>query len=156
MCSSMLSRNSLRSKRFQSSYYAKVRAEAKKRLDEPREETLATQASHESSSYILSSIVHTANIVIRECVSGCLQEVRNNGKSLAVGPKKWSRSLTGGGRLLEAPTVRHWQGKFWCFGLAVAYGCYGRWSLRIGGRTTGGPSSVCESFILRNLKWPWI
>ena len=47
--------SSLRSKRFQSSYCAKVRAEAKKRfmffcscpsfLDEPREETLATQAS---------------------------------------------------------------------------------------------------------------
>ena len=54
--------NSLRSKRFQSSYCAKVRAEAKKRLkgegesfmffcscpsflDEPREETLATQAN---------------------------------------------------------------------------------------------------------------
>ena len=55
---------SLRSKRFQSSYWAKVRAEAKKKafpspspvihffffcsctsfLDEPREETLATQA----------------------------------------------------------------------------------------------------------------
>ena len=54
---SMRSR-SLRSKRFQSSYWAKVRAEAKKRLkpsfmffcscpsflDEPCEETLATQA----------------------------------------------------------------------------------------------------------------
>ena len=45
--------SSLRSKRFQSSYCAKVRAEAKKIffcscpsfLDEPREETLATQAS---------------------------------------------------------------------------------------------------------------
>ena len=43
--------HSLRSKRFQSSYCAKVRAEAKKKgwrpsfLDEPREETLATQAS---------------------------------------------------------------------------------------------------------------
>ena len=39
---------SLRSKRFQSSYCAKVGAEAKKKLpsflDEPREETLATQA----------------------------------------------------------------------------------------------------------------
>ena len=34
---------SLRSKRFQSSYCAKVRAEAKKKV-EPREETLATQA----------------------------------------------------------------------------------------------------------------
>ena len=69
--------------------------------------TCVVPCCHESSSYILSSIVHTANMVIRECVSGCLQEVRNNGKSLTVGPKKWSRSLTGGGRLLEAPTVRH-------------------------------------------------
>ena len=55
---------SLRSKRFQSSYCAKVRADAKKRfpspspviffcsrsnfLDEPREETLATQAKEET------------------------------------------------------------------------------------------------------------
>ena len=56
---------SLRSKRFQSSYCAKVRADAKKRfpspspvilffcsrsnfLDEPREETLATQAEEET------------------------------------------------------------------------------------------------------------
>ena len=30
-----------------------------------------------------------------------------------------------GGSLLEVPTVRLWLGKFWCFGLAVAYG---RWS----------------------------
>ena len=45
--------SSLRSKRFQSSYCAKVRAEAKKKvfcscpsfLNEPREETLATQAN---------------------------------------------------------------------------------------------------------------
>ena len=53
-----LERDSLRSKRFQSSYCAKVRAEAKKVihfffapcssfLDEPREETLATQAMNE-------------------------------------------------------------------------------------------------------------
>ena len=48
-------------------------------------------------------------------------------------PKKWSRLiLTGGSHLLEVPTVRLWLGKFWCFGLAVAYG---RWSLKKGGRT---------------------
>ena len=34
------------------------------------------------------------------------KEVKDNGKSLTVMPKKWSRSLTGGGRLLEVPTVR--------------------------------------------------
>ena len=38
--------------------------------------------------------------------SNRLQEVINNGKLLTVRPKKWSRSLTGGGRLLEVPTVR--------------------------------------------------
>ena len=32
------------------------------------------------------------------------------------GRKKWPRSLTGGGRLLEVSTVRLWLGKFWCFG----------------------------------------
>ena len=37
--------------------------------------------------------------------SGHLQEVENDGKSLTVRPKKWSRSPTGGGRLLEVPTV---------------------------------------------------
>ena len=31
-------------------------------------------------------------------------------------PKKWSRSLTGGGRLLEVPTVRLRLGNFPCFG----------------------------------------
>ena len=61
----LIARGSLRSKRFQSSYCAKVRAEAKKKvpsfpspspvvhffcsspsfLDEPRKETLATQAT---------------------------------------------------------------------------------------------------------------
>ena len=75
-------RNSLRNKRFQSSYCAKVRAEAKKRLkgkgegrrgsffplplprhsfffcscpsflDEPREETLATQATTETTYFL--------------------------------------------------------------------------------------------------------
>ena len=38
--------------------------------------------------------------------SGRIQEVKNNGKSLTVRPKKWSRPRTGGGRLLEVPTVR--------------------------------------------------
>ena len=61
-----------------------------------------------------------------------LREVQNNGKSLTVRPKKWSQLLTGGGRLLEVPTVRLWLGNFWCLGLAVAYG---RWSLMRGGRT---------------------
>ena len=28
----------------------------------------------------------------------------------------WSHALTGGGRLLEVPTVRLSLGKFWCFG----------------------------------------
>ena len=51
---------------------------------------------------------------------------------LTFSPKKWLRLLTGGGRLLEVPTVRLGLGKFWCFGLAVAYG---RWSLTRGSRT---------------------
>ena len=57
-------KSSLRSKRFQSSYCAKVRAEAKKKrlsfiffcscpsfLDEPREETLAMQAKKKVSQW---------------------------------------------------------------------------------------------------------
>ena len=69
--------------------------------------------------YILSSIVHTANIEIRECVKWSLkQELKNNGKSLnfwaqkvvMVAHRRWEsfsvldrRSLTcmGGGRLWE-------------------------------------------------------
>ena len=43
---------------------------------------------------------------------GCLLEVKNDGKSLTVAPKKWLRSLTGGGRLLEVPTVRLDREKF--------------------------------------------
>ena len=35
-----------------------------------------------------------------------LQEVKNHAESLTVSPKRWSRSLTGRGRLLEVPTVR--------------------------------------------------
>ena len=54
--------------------------------------------------------------------SGRLQEIKNNGKSLNVRPKKWSRSLTGGSRLLEVLTARILLGKFCCFELAVAYG----------------------------------
>ena len=34
------------------------------------------------------------------------KRLEKNGKLLTVRPKKWSRSLTGGGRLLEVPTVR--------------------------------------------------
>ena len=44
---------------------------------------------------------------------------------LTFRPKKWLRSLTAGGRLLEAPTIRLLLGKFWCLGQAVSYG---RWS----------------------------
>ena len=53
--------------------------------------------------------MHTVNIEIGECiirgVSDHLQDVKNNGKSLTVGPKKLQWSLTGGGNLLEVPTV---------------------------------------------------
>ena len=38
--------------------------------------------------------------------SGRLQEVKKNRKSLSFRPKRWSRSLTVGGRLPEVPTVR--------------------------------------------------
>ena len=51
--------------------------------------------------------------------------LKNNGKLLTVRPKKWSRLLTGGGHLLEVPTVRLWMGKFWWFGFVVTYK---RWS----------------------------
>ena len=78
--------------------------------------------SLKSSSYILSNIVHTAKQKRSEnAPSGRLQEVKNNGKSSTVRPKKWSRSLTGG-RLLAVPTVRLWLGKFWCFGGGVKGG----------------------------------
>ena len=53
--------------------------------------------------------------------SGRLQEVKNNGKSSTVRPKKCSRSLTGG-RLLAVPTVMLRLGKFWCFGGGVKGG----------------------------------
>ena len=60
--------------------------------------------------------------------------LKDIGKSLTVRVRKWSRSLIyrGGGSLQEVPTVRLWLGKFWCFGLAVAYG---RRSLTRAGRT---------------------
>ena len=63
--------------------------------------------------------------------SGRLQEVKSNGNSSTVRPKKRSWSLTGGGRLLDVPTVRLSPGKFVCFVSAVAYG---RWSLTRGDR----------------------
>ena len=37
---------------------------------------------------------------------GRLQEVKNNGKSFTVRPKKWPWPLAGGGCLPEVPTVR--------------------------------------------------
>ena len=54
---------------------------------------------------------------------------KNNGKSLTVVPKKWPRSHSGGGRLLEVTAVgcRAFTGKILVFGLAVAYG---GWLLR--------------------------
>ena len=45
--------------------------------------------------------MHTVNIEIIECISGRLQEVKNNGKSLTI-----RLMITGGVRLLEVPTVR--------------------------------------------------
>ena len=75
--------------------------------------------------YILSSIMHTAKIEISEGIKWSLTIVKNNGKWLTIKPKKWSQSLTGGGHLLEVPTVRLWLGKCWCFGLVITYE---RWS----------------------------
>ena len=43
------------------------------------------------------------------------------GKQLTVTPKKWSQSLTEGGRLLEV-NCKALTGKIWSFGLAVAHG----------------------------------
>ena len=69
-----------------------------------------------SSSYILSRIVHTANIEIRECVKW------------SSGPKKWSRSSTGGARLLKSCNCKGLTWKillFWIGGRlceVVAYG----------------------------------
>ena len=78
---------SLRSKRFQSSYCAKVRAEAKKKvpspspvinffcscpsfLDEPHEETLATQASL-NKFYIFFSSNKKSYFFLSCSVTGC-------------------------------------------------------------------------------------
>ena len=70
-------------------------------------------------------IVHTAKIEIREYTKWSLTRGKNNGKSLTVRLKKWSRSL-------EVLTARLCRGKFMCFELAVVYGS---WSLTSGGRT---------------------
>ena len=48
--------------------------------------------------------------------SGLREVVAYDGTSLTVRPNKWSRSLAGGGRLLEVPTVTLWLRKFWCLG----------------------------------------
>ena len=72
-----------------------------------------------SSSYILSSIVHTANIEIRDCVK------------LSSGPKKWSRSSTGGARLLKSCNCKGLTGKilvFWIGGRLCEVVAYKRWS----------------------------
>ena len=94
-----------------------------------------------SSMLLLKFLVYSKTLVAwctqqtlrseKKLSSGRLQEVKNNGKSLTVRPKKWSRSLTGGCHLLEVPTVRLCLGKFWCFGLVVVYG---RWLLTRSGR----------------------
>ena len=79
---------------------------------------------HLSSSYMLNNKANIARDQrMRQVVA--YKRLEKNGKSLTVRPKKWSRSLTGDGRLLEVPTVRLWLAKFWCFGLAIAYE---RWS----------------------------
>ena len=57
-------------------------------------------------SYILSKMLHRAKIGSEIASSGCLQEVKKSGQSLTIRPKKWSPMLTGGGCLLEVPTVR--------------------------------------------------
>ena len=53
-----------------------------------------------------SSLYYTANMRSENASSGRLREVKNNGTELTVRHRKWSRSLTGGGRLLGVPTVR--------------------------------------------------
>ena len=80
--------------------------------------------------------------------SSPLQEVKNNGKSLTIRPKKWSRSLTGGVRLLEF-TSKALAGKFWCFGLAAVYGRWSRGSLVVFGNiwSLGTPESFLFPFL---------
>ena len=58
-----------------------------------------------------SSIVQTANIRIRECVSGCLLEVKSYEKSFYFQAQKVvavavAVAYRRGGRLLQVPTVR--------------------------------------------------
>ena len=62
-----------------------------------------------SRSYILSSIVQTANIRIIEGVSGCLLEVKSYVKIIYFQAQKVvavAVAYRRGGRLLEVPTVR--------------------------------------------------
>ena len=54
--------------------------------------------------YSKQHIVHTRSENRRQVVANT--KVITNEKSLTVRPKKCSRSLTGGGRLLEVSTVR--------------------------------------------------
>ena len=51
-------------------------------------------------------MLHRAKIGSEIASSGCLQEVKKSGQSLTIRPKKRSPMLTGGGCLLEVPTVR--------------------------------------------------
>ena len=86
---------------------------------------MCTCSSMLSLKFFVYSKYYSAHSENRDTPSGRLQEVKNNGKSLTVRLKKWSRSL-------EVPTVRFCRGKFLCFELAVVYGS---WSLTSGGRT---------------------
>ena len=67
---------------------------------------MCTCSSMLSLKFFVYSKYYSAHSENRDTPSGRLQEVKNNGKSLTVRVKKWSRSLTEGGRLLEVPTVR--------------------------------------------------
>ena len=67
---------------------------------------MCTCSSMLSLKFFVYSKYYSAHSENRDTPSGRLQEVKNNGKSLTVRLKKWSRSLTGDGRLLEVPTVR--------------------------------------------------
>ena len=64
--------------------------------------------------------------------SGRLQEVKNNGKSLTIRPKRWSQSPTEGVPFTRGSNRKALTEKIWCFGLAVIYG---RWLLMRGGCT---------------------
>ena len=93
---------------------------------------MCTCSSMLSLKFFVYSKYYSAHSENRDTPSGRLQEVKNNGKSLTVWPKKWWRSFRGGVRLHEVPTVRLSLGKCWCFGLAVVYGS---WSLTSGDST---------------------